>query len=208
MYIPHSNRVSDPEKAFAFMAAYGFATLVTQCDGVPWASHLPVLLDRGVGKSGVLISHMAIANEQWRHFEAGKEVLCIFNGPHAYVSPSWYEAKIAVPTWNYAAVHVYGTPSIVEGREELLRIVSETTEKYEKGRPNPWTLQIPESTMDSLMKAIVGFSIAITRVEAKFKLGQNRSREDQDGMLRGLEESADAGARELAQFVRRERGMA
>src|SRR5690606_8569265 len=116
------NRIDDHEKAFDLIDAYGFATVVTTKDGVPWASHLPVLLDRGEAGSGILRSHMARANEQWNHFDPDREVLCIFQGPHSYVSPSWYASKVAVPTWNYATVHVYGFPFIGTEAESLRKI--------------------------------------------------------------------------------------
>lgn len=98
MYIPVFNKVNDPQKAFDLIDAYGFATVVTTKSGVPWASHLPVLLDRGDDGKGVLRSRMALANEQWHHFDPGQEVLCIFHGPHSYISPSWYSSRVAVPT--------------------------------------------------------------------------------------------------------------
>jgi transcriptional regulator len=205
MYIPASNQVADPAKAYELIDAHGFATLVTQKDGVPWASHLPILLDRHPDGSAALRGHMARANEQWRHFEAGREALCIFHGPHAYISPSWYASKIAVPTWNYATVHVYGHPVLTEKREDLLQIVEDTTSKYERSMQSPWTVDLPEAALESLLKAIVGFTLPILRMETKFKLGQNRPQEDRDGMLRMLEASPEAGARELAGFIRKQR---
>jgi transcriptional regulator len=205
MYIPASNRIDDHQKAFDLIDAYGFATVVTSRNGVPWASHLPVLLDRAEGGSGALRSHMARANEQWRHFDSGQEVLCIFQGPHSYISPSWYASKVAVPTWNYATVHVYGFPSVEADPDGLRKIVDDTTNKYEKNFDKPWTMRLPGSTIDSLMGAIVGFHIKISRSEAKFKFGQNRSEEDQEAMLDALESSKKADARALAAFMRSER---
>lgn len=202
MYLPAANRIDDLERACSFIDSHGFATVVTQRDGVPWASHLPVLLDRGVGERGRLRSHLARANEQWRHFDSKQEVLCIFFGPHAYISPSWYVSPVAVPTWNYATVHVYGYPRLEEDPAALRRIVEDTTRKYEAGLPQPWELRLPEATVDGLLRAIVGFEIAITRIEAKFKLGQNRPREDQEKMLRTLEASAHPDATALARFIR------
>jgi transcriptional regulator len=202
MYIPASNKIDDHQKAFALIESYGFATLVSQKDGIPWASHLPVLLDRKEASFGRLRSHMARANEQWQHFDPTKEVLVIFHGPHSYISPSWYASKIAVPTWNYATVHVYGLPRIEMDYDFLRRIVDDTTEKYERKMENPWKMELPENTIDTLMNAIIGFSIEITRIETKFKLGQNRSKEDQSGMLDSLAASASASAQELALFIK------
>ena len=204
MYIPPANRVDDREKINAFIHAYGFATIVTDHEGKPWASHLPVLFDEA---GGVLRSHMARANQQWRHFASNREVLCIFHGPHAYISPSWYADQHTVPTWNYAAVHVYGFPKIVEDDDALKQIVVDTTEKYEAHMPQPWTLPLSEHELNGMLKAIVGFTIAITKIEAKFKLGQNRSEEDRAGTVRRLAASNHLPSIELAEFTREQLGM-
>lgn len=205
MYIPPFNRVEDRQAINAFVHAHGFATLITDNGGKPWASHLPVLLGESADGPGALRSHMARANEQWRHLAPDKEVLCIFSGPHAYISPSWYVEQHTVPTWNYAAVHVYGRPSIVDDAA-LKRIVFDTTEKYESSMPKPWTIPLSEREIDGMLKAIVGFSIEITRVEAKFKLGQNRSQDDQDKMLNALQQATDVDSRQLAKFILEQRG--
>ena len=204
MYIPSFNRIEEREKIDAFIHAYGFATVVTERNDAPWASHLPVLLDEA---AGVLRSHMARANEQWKHFASEKEVLCIFHGPHAYISPSWYVQQHAVPTWNYAAVHVYGTPRIVDERDALRQIVFDTTAKYEALMPEPRQLPLSEQEIDGMLKAIVGFTIAITHVEAKFKLGQNRSAEDRAGTVAGLAASGHLPSIELAEFTKAQLGM-
>jgi transcriptional regulator len=203
MYIPVFNRVDDRKKISAFIHAHGFATLITEADGAPFASHLPFLLDDAAGEDRRLRSHMARANPQWKHFAAQKEVLCIFHGPHAYISPSWYVMQHTVPTWNYAAVHVYGRPEIVSDAE-LKRIVIDTTHQYESGRPEPWSIPLSDAEMESMCKALVGFKIEISRVEAKFKLGQNRSAEDRASMLQALQKAPDCGSRELAAFMMEE----
>lgn len=204
MYIPSANRIDDKKRIHSFIQSHGFATVVTHNDGQLWASHLPVLLDEANEGHGALRSHMARANEQWRHFESGQEVLCIFHGPHSYVSPSSYVMQHTVPTWNYAVVHVYGVPSIVDNAA-LKKIVVDTVEKYESTMPKPWTIPLSEREFEDMLKAIVGFSIQITRIEAKFKLGQNRSKEDQEKMLRSLEKAPDSGSHELAEFIHRQR---
>jgi transcriptional regulator len=202
MYIPPAHRVEDPVKVRSFIEANGFATVITTGeDGAPFASHLPVLLD--VTPDGeVLRSHMARSNEQWRHFASGKEVLCIFHGPHAYISPSWYVSKNTVPTWTYAVVHVYGVPTVENDPAVMRAVIDDTTAKYEAGMPKPWTLNLPEPAVAGLMNALVAFAIRVTRIEAKFKIGQNRSAEDQAGMLAALSTAADSASRELADFIR------
>jgi len=201
MYIPPFNRVEDGEKIDALIERYGFATIVAQKDGALLASHLPVLLDKSRDGRRVLRSHMARANRQWQVFTPDTEVLCIFTGPHAYISPSWYQMQHTVPTWNYAAVHLYGKATIVDDSSALRQIVIDTTVKYESTMAQPWQVPLSETEINSMLKAVVGFSINVTRVEAKFKLGQNRSKEDQQGMLRGLLSSSEPLSQELARFV-------
>jgi transcriptional regulator len=200
MYTPPFNQVNDRDRIIQFIQSYGFATVVTHPSAGLTASHLPVLWDDNDSEWGMLRSHMARANPQWRHFESGDEVLCIFQGPHAYISPSWYVMQHTVPTWNYAAVHVYGVPQLLD-TIDLRQIVYDTTAKYESAMPQPWSIPLSEEELSKMLKAIVGFSIRITRVEAKFKLGQNRATEDQQGMLRALQESKNCGDRELADFI-------
>lgn len=202
MYIPAANKIEDRQKAFELIENHGFATLITQTAGAPWASHLPVLLDANEGTSGQLRSHMARANVQWQHFDPSEEVLTIFHGPHSYISPSWYVSQETVPTWNYATVHVYGYPKIETDRDFVRQIVSDTTSKYENMLPNPWRMELPEATIDALLKALVGFTISISRIETKFKLGQNRSSEDQAKMLNFLETSEDKDSQALAAFIK------
>ena len=197
MYIPRLNRVEDRGAINAFIQAHSFATVITSGGENIVASHLPVLFDE---KANVLRSHMARANEQWKHSADAEEVLCIFHGPHAYVSPSWYEDQHTVPTWNYAVAHVYGKPVVVDDAE-LKQIVFDTTAKFESPMPTPWTIPLSEQEITAMLKAIVGFKIEITRVEGKFKLGQNRSREDQAKMLRNLQNAPDAESRALAKFI-------
>ena len=204
MYIPSHNRVEDRATINAFIHAYGFATVITNRGAVPFASHLPVLLDESGGR---LRSHMARANEQWRHFAPDREVLCIFHGPHAYITPSWYVQQHDVPTWNYAAVHVYGLPRIVDEHAALKQIVSNTTDKYEALMPQPFQLTLTDLEIDRMLRAIVGFTVEITRVEAKFKLGQNRSAEDREGTVRGLADSGHLPSIELAEFTKAQLGM-
>jgi len=202
MYIPQFNRVEDRQAINAFLETHSFAAVITNTDGKLMASHLPVLFDE---KANILRSHMARANEQWKHFAATDEVLCLFHGPHAYISPSWYEQQHTVPTWNYAVVHVYGKPTLADDAE-LKQIVFDTTAKFESTMPTPWKIPLSEQEIAGMLKAIVGFKIEITRVEAKFKLGQNRSREDQDKMLRHLQAAPDYDSRALAQFIQAQKG--
>src|SRR5262249_22379886 len=148
-----------------------FAVLTTLgADGLV-ASHLPILLDAGAGARGHLLGHMARANPQWK--DVNGEALVIFSGPHAYVSPAWYEEDGTVPTWNYAAVHASGTFQLVDRREELLEILRRSVRTYEGPRPEPWSFDPSAPHVEAMLRAIVGFRIEIRRLEGKWKLSQN-----------------------------------
>ncbi len=201
MYIPSAFQVSDPAKLAEFIQRHSFATLITHDGTAPFASHLPILFRPGVGSHGTLVSHMARANPQWQHFASGGEVLAIFHGPHGYISPSWYQAGPAVPTWNYATVHAYGTPIIFSEHERVAALLRETVSFYEASFEQPWPGDLPEEFRDKLMQAIVAFEIPITRIEGKFKLGQNRSTADQQGVFDTLSSSGDADSEVLARLM-------
>jgi transcriptional regulator len=186
MYIPKSFREDDVSVLHRLMQTYSFATLVTQHDGAPYATHLPLMLCPDEGPFGTLIGHMARANPQWRDFDAEREVLVIFQGPHTYVSPSWYTVQPSVPTWNYAAVHAYGVPRLIEDEAELYEALQQLVKTYEAPREQPWTLNGPDDFMRKMMRAIVGFAIPISRLEGKYKLSQNRSPEDRVQVVQQL----------------------
>ena len=189
MYLPKSFQIEDIAELHAFMRAYSFATLVTQHEGVPFASHLPFLLDAARAPQGTLLAHMARANPQWRDFAAGGEALVIFQGPHAYISPSWYETHPSVPTWNYAVVHVYGIPRIVEDHATLHHMLETLVDTHEAAFAQPWRMDLPHDYLDKMMRAVVGFEINITRLEGKLKLSQNRSEHDQHQVAEALGQS-------------------
>lgn len=190
MYIPASFQVSDLAELHDFMARHSFATLISQVDGAPFASHLPLLIDRATQPYGRVIGHVAKANPQWQSL-SGQRVLSIFHGPHAYVSPGWVEVANAVPTWNYVAVHAYGTARLIEKPARLRSLVQQMVDHYESGQPAPWTLDRPASEfIDGLLAAIVGFEITIDRLEGKWKLSQNHPRERREQVIRGLEAAA------------------
>ena len=201
MYIPKPFQVTDPEVLAAFIRAHSFATLISAVDGAPFATHLPLLLDQGAAPQGRLLGHVARANPHWQAFDGQREALAIFHGPHAYISPTWYTATPAVPTWNYAAVHVYGAPRLIEGEAQLAALVDRLVATYEAAQPKPWSGELPADYKAKLLQAIVGFEMEIVRIEGKFKLGQGRSREDQLGVLGQLASSADPVAQALGALV-------
>ena len=198
MYIPPSFRIDDASKLSAFMDSHSFATLVTSDDGVPFATHLPVRHYCGDDGCTTLVSHMARANPQWKHFSAASEILTIFSGPHAYVSPTWYATDHAVPTRNYAAAHVYGAPTVLDDHDRIVAVLADTTHFYERSFSRPWPGILPDEFRDKLIDAIVAFEIRVTRIEGKFKLSQNRSSDDVAGVYKALSTSKRHGDRELS----------
>ena len=201
MYIPTAFTITDPAKLAEIMSRYSFALLISRDGNSSFASHLPFLYQNQEGKLGTLLSHMGRANRHWQLFSPDEEVLVIFQGPHAYISPTWYVSEVAVPTWNYVTVHAYGKVRLLKTDAELDAILDETVTKHESGFAQPWTLRMPEEMKTRLKQAIVGFKIELTRVEGKFKLGQNRSKEDQEKMLASLRAQPDADSQVLANFI-------
>ena len=147
---------------------------------------------------------MARANPQWRHFASGGEVLAIFHGPHGYVSPSWYQTELAVPTWNYATVHAYGVPTLIHEPEGVASLLNETVSTYEASFEQPWRGELPAEFVDKLTQGIVAFELPITRIEGKFKLSQNRSAADLQGVIDALSCTGDAEDLALARMMREE----
>jgi transcriptional regulator len=201
MYVPSHFSVNAPARLAAFLHQHSFATVVTFDGQSPFASHIPVLFLPERGSKGVLTGHFARANPQWRQLTAAPEVLVIFQGPHAYVSPSWYKTELAVPTWNYTAVHAYGTATLLESQAELEALLQATIDKYESGNARPWRGDLPVDFKSRMAKGIVGFEIAVTRLEGKFKLSQNRPPEDIAGVIEALSQSSDPTDRALAALM-------
>jgi len=200
MYIPKAFREDDISRLHTFMEAYSFATLVTQHESIPFATHLPFLLDPERGPNGILLAHMARANPQWHDFASAQEVLVIFQGPHTYISPSWYEVELSVPTWNYAVVHAYGLPHLIEDGEELYKLLKTLIQTHEAHFEKPWPFQLSEDYLQKMMRGIVGFEIEITRLEGKFKLSQNRTENERENVIAALQESTNTAA--LAELMR------
>ncbi len=199
MYTPAHFQIDDRDTLHAFMRQHSFATIVSSDGNVPQATHMPVLLNPTQGPHGCLLSHMARANPQWRHF-SDAEVLVIFTGPHAYISPAWYVTEPAVPTWNYTAVHAYGIPRIVTQHDRFAQMLHDLVEFYEAERPNRWHGTLPAEFRDGLMKGIVGIEIEITRLEGKFKLSQNRP-QDAPSVIAMLQDSTNQTDRDTAKMM-------
>ena len=185
MYIPAAFAEHDRDRLYDFIDAYGFGTIITTIDGTPFATHLPMLLDRTSAPQGRLLGHLARANPHWQHLTASPS-LAIFTGPHAYISPRWYEAEHVVPTWNYTAVHVTGTIRLIEDRDALREMVTAMTAQYESSAPQPWVLKDEGPFLDRMLAQIVGFEMTINMIEGKFKLNQNHPVERQRKVITAL----------------------
>jgi len=190
----------------ALMRSHRLATLVTVAEGVPEANHLPLLIDADPAPRGTLRGHVARANPLWRQAGDGREVLAIFQGPQAYVTPSWYPSKRetgkVVPTWNYAVVHAFGPLIVRDDRDWLRGLVTRLTAQQEAGLPQPWQVDdAPADYIERMISAIVGIEIPVTRLEGKWKVSQNRLDADRAGVAEGLSRQSDPQAQAMAALV-------
>jgi transcriptional regulator len=203
MYIPKQFKVNDFEEVREFIQQYAFGTLATTKKGRPIATHLPLQFVKEQ-EDYYVTGHMAYGNPQWRTFENMEEVLAMFQGPHAYISSSWYEQE-NVPTWNYQSVHVYGTARILTS-SELEEDLAELLKKYEKHRENPvlWDTLSP-GLVEKELKGIVGFKIRVNEIQAANKLSQNRNEADYRNIVQKLQEEEAGNAREMAQLMAKKR---
>ncbi len=206
MHVPSHFAVTDRETLFDFMERYSFALLVSAGDGEPVATHLPLLLDRAAGPHGRLRGHLARANPQWRGLD-GRRVLVVFSGPHAYVSPTWYQADNVVPTWNYVAVHAYGVLRLVTDEAELLRTLADSVATYERGMPTPWTVDATGEFVRRVAAGVVGFRVEIDRLEGKWKLNQNHPADRRERVARALLTSDDTNEREVGRLMADQLGL-
>jgi transcriptional regulator len=181
-----------------FIQQNSFGILFAPAQGKPVATHLPLLIDPSFGEKGRLLTHFARANSHWRELD-GADVLVVFSGPHAYISPSWYVEKPAVPTWNYVAVHVYGKCRLIEDDQELGALLAETVRFYEPD--SPLLAELHEEFYHKLAKGVVGVEIEITSIEGKAKLSQNRSAASVQGVIDGLRRSEDSQAHAVARLM-------
>jgi transcriptional regulator len=202
MYVPAAFAVTDATLLTRLIRDNAFATLISGGPGADLvASHLPLLYDPARGPHGTLRGHLARANPQVEVIAAGAPLLIVFQGPHAYVSPGWYTGGPAVPTWNYAAIHAYGRPRVLD-EAATAALLSELAAVYESGRTPPWRMaDQPTGFIAGMMRGIVAFEIPVDRLEGKLKLSQNRSAADRAGVVEGLRAEADSLAGELADLM-------
>ena len=199
MYIPHHYKTENIEEVKAFLKENSFGILINQVDGKPWATHIPLELDKDEDGNDILVSHIAKANPQWKSFKDNDEVLCIFNGPHSYISSSWYKEE-EVPTWNYIAVHVYGKIKIL-GEKEVLESMYKLVDKYEARSKNPISLNNLSKKTLRQVKGVVGFQITITTIQAAYKLSQGREH-DHERIINELENTEKPNAKDIAKMMK------
>lgn len=200
MYIPEHFRVRNHADALAFMRANPFTILVSNTDNGPFATHLPLVI-RENGDRLTLRGHVAKANPHWRYLEQQPNCLTIFHGPHSYISPTNYNSREVVPTWNYGAVHVYGDARVIAAPEELLGILHQLIPLFEPSYADQWA-SLSQSYRDRMLSHIVGFEITVTKMEAKFKLSQNRAREEQEKVIESLSSARDTAISGTAALMR------
>jgi transcriptional regulator len=206
MYRPDHFRVDDIAQMHALMRARPLAALVSAGVSGLYATHLPIVL-KAEGELGAIECHLARANPHWKDLAEGGEALMIFQGPEAYITPNWYASKAetgkVVPTWNYAAVHAYGRPQVMQDKEWMLRHVSDLTAQQEAGEPQPWAVtDAPESFVDVMLRGIVGFRFDILRLEGKWKMSQNREMRDRVTTAAGLEQRGKNEDAQVAEVIR------
>ncbi len=199
MYIPKYFKITNVDEIWDFVQKNSFGTIVTTQQGKPIATHLPLGLNKK-GDDYYITGHLAYGNPQWRTFEMCEDVLVMFQGPHAYISSSWYGHE-AVPTWNYQAVHMYGRASILE-KDELIEELTTMLHKYEKHRENPvlWDKLSPD-LLENQLKGIVGFKIKVGEIQAAYKLSQNRNETDYRNIIDKLQNEENPNSKQLAELM-------
>jgi len=199
MYIPSSNKFEDHQQAIAFMQRYSFATIVTVKGGLPYATHLPFLVNQ-VGDQVILSSHFAKANPQSSDI-INNNALVIFTEPHAYISPKNYEKEQNVPTWNYLAVHASGKCVLLDGEENKAALLKEMIQYYEAGYLKQWE-GLPGDYKQKMMKGITAFEMVVDDLQAKAKLSQNRTEKEQENIINSLSHAENNNEKEIADYMK------
>lgn len=211
MYIPEHFRLRHDADALAFMRANPFAILISSTGDGPFATHLPLFVRTETNEARTeankvfLRGHVSKANPHWRYLEQQAQCMTIFHGPHSYISPSNYIERESVPTWNYAAVHVHGNARLFSEPQELHQMLDELMESFEPTYREQWE-GLSSTFRENMLRQIVGFEISATKIEGKFKLSQNRPRQDQANVMASLEKSDDSAVSGVARMMK-EQGL-
>ncbi len=202
MYIPEHFRLRHPADAVAFIRANPFAILISSTEDGPFATHLPLFVSATEGDGKVTLrGHVAKANSHWSYLEAEPQCLTIFHGPHAYISPANYTTRESVPTWNYAAVHVYGAARLFSSETDLHEMLNDLMGTFEPAYREQWE-GLSHTFRENMLRQIVGFEIVAARIEGKFKLSQNRIRQDQANVIASLEQADDSVISGVARMMK------
>jgi transcriptional regulator len=200
LYIPEHFVVRDHAAAVTFMRENPFAILISSTEDGPFATHVPLVI-RENGEQVTLRGHVAKANPHWRYLEQQPNCLTIFHGAHAYISPTNYETRENVPTWNYGAVHAYGNARVFSAPDELLSVLHQLIPMFEPTYAAQWE-SLSDTYRERMLSHIVGFEIAVTKIEAKFKLSQNRTKNEQQNVMESLSRSLDSVISGTARLMR------
>ena len=204
MYIPAYFRARSHEDTVAFMRANPFAILVSTTDSGPFATHLPLSVCAADKEEEIILrGHVAKANPHWRYLGQQPQCLTIFHGAHAYISPTNYLARESVPTWNYGAVHLYGNARVFSSPEELKGVLHELIDTFDPTYASQWG-SLDEAYRERMLRQIVGLEIEVTKIEGKFKLSQNRTREDQANVIASLEKVEDTVVSGVSRLMRQQ----
>jgi len=207
VYLPPAFTEARPAVLVAHIERHDFGLLVSHGPAGLVASHIPFLAERR-DEELHLLGHLARPNPQVEDLGKAREVLAMFSGPHAYISPRWYEGGPSVPTWNYVDVHAYGTIRLIEDREWLRGLLRRLSDRHEAANPVPWRVEdLPETYLEGMLKGIIGLEIAVTRLEGKFKLSQNRPAADRPRVIAALEQGGDENSVAIAQLMREREQM-
>ena len=198
MYVPKHFEERDPDILSALMRQFNFALLVTARNGVPVGTHVPLHVDDD-GKNGRLFGHLARANDHWQDFDGEREAMAVFQGPHSYISPNWYVSGEQVPTWNYAAIHAYGKPRVMQDPGEVADILWRLVGDNENEATGNWSMdKLSKGKLTAKLRSIIAFEMPIGRLEGKFKMSQNRKAEDAQGAANGVRAASGADADAVA----------
>ena len=198
MYIPTHFKIKEETLAFDIIKEHSFATLFSQHNGMPFATHLPLILNKD---NSYLYGHFARPNPQWKNIK-NQTVLAIFHGPHCYISPSWYETNKAVPTWNYVAVHVYGEVELLEDEHELMSSLNDMVLKYEAPDSSYSLQDVDTEFLAGMNKGVQGFKIKINKIEGKAKLSQNHRLQRQELIVNQLEQISNTDEQQISLLMK------
>lgn len=204
MYSPALFFSDDEQQVRNLIAKNSFATVISFSENQePYINHFPFIFSEKKGEEKILISHMAKRNPQWQHFKSNPKAILIFNGPNGYITPSWYSSGRDVPTWNYAVAHLYGRMEVMETYADLVDVLKQVSGYFESFLPKQWEFELPSDLNEEakLTSAIVGFRFHTAKIEAKFKLSQNRPKEDRIGVIEGLTTRKDNMSQALAELM-------